>query len=297
MIIVKDTEKEDRYRAIKESWETNAPGRANKAKELRETFGKWCEAGLKPLNIGITGGPEKGLRSWNLVKGEGVAPKVLIYGDRGFGGGITLAAVGGDATLLSTGPPVVVAKENSKLGTAAVAAAATSLNPNSTKSSRPTTAYNAISAADESMALFLSNNTVYSLTHKVVSTKPLPATVLTDAAGEELVASRMAALAASTDSQAEILRRRALDRESRNTEKKRILDILETRTKNIEIVSAIDAVRREAYRVRCIAEREEEMAAARAKASQEAARAACDGEVGEAEAATDKKGAKKVAKK
>lgn len=298
MIIVKDTEKEDRYRAIKESWEANAPGRANKAKELRETFGKWCEAGLKPLIIGIPGGPEKGLRSWNLVNGESVAPKVLIYGDRsGGGGGITLVPVGGDATISSTSPPVVVAKESSKLGTAAVAAAATSLNPNSTKSSRPTTAYNAISAADESMALFLSNNTVYSLTHKVVSTKPLPATILTDAACEELVGSRMAALAASTDSQAEILRRRALDRESRNMEKKRILDILETRTRNIEIVSAIDVARRDAYRVRCIAEREEELAAARAKASQEAARAASDGEVGEAEATTDKKGAKKVAKK
>jgi hypothetical protein len=297
MIIVKDTEKEDRYRSIKESWEANAPGRANKAKELRETYGKWCDAGLKNLLIALPEGPEKGLRSWSLMKGEGMAPKVLIYGDRnGVGGGVTLVANANDANVLSAGP-IPITKESSKLGgqTITAAAAAATLSPS--KSSRPQTALNTISAADESMALFLSNTTVHSLTHKVVSAKPLPAVVLTDATCEELVRQRGAALSTSTDFHAEILRHRSLDRESRSVEKKRILEILETRARNLEAVAAIDITRREAYRLRCIADREEELAAARAKAAIEALRAGNDIDSAEADAVADKKGAKKVAKK
>ena len=36
--IVKDTDKEDREKALKASWETNEPGRAEKAKKSRQKF-------------------------------------------------------------------------------------------------------------------------------------------------------------------------------------------------------------------------------------------------------------------
>ncbi len=38
LILIKDTDKEDRERALKLSWETNEPGRAEKAKKSREKF-------------------------------------------------------------------------------------------------------------------------------------------------------------------------------------------------------------------------------------------------------------------
>jgi hypothetical protein len=43
LLLVKDTEKEDRYKAIKLSWETSQAGRASKAKEARENFLKTAD--------------------------------------------------------------------------------------------------------------------------------------------------------------------------------------------------------------------------------------------------------------
>jgi hypothetical protein len=36
--IIKDTDKEDREKALKASWEANEPGRAEKAKRSRQKF-------------------------------------------------------------------------------------------------------------------------------------------------------------------------------------------------------------------------------------------------------------------
>jgi hypothetical protein len=38
LAVVKDTDKEDREKALKASWETNEPGRAEKAKRSRLKF-------------------------------------------------------------------------------------------------------------------------------------------------------------------------------------------------------------------------------------------------------------------
>ncbi|KAJ3302382.1 hypothetical protein HDV03_005023 [Kappamyces sp. JEL0829] len=66
VLVSKDTEKEDRYRAIKEGWEAASPGRMNKAKEHRDFFVKGLEIGqLKPLVIST---PEKQLRPWVMSK-------------------------------------------------------------------------------------------------------------------------------------------------------------------------------------------------------------------------------------
>ncbi|KAI8853937.1 hypothetical protein BC829DRAFT_439713 [Chytridium lagenaria] len=50
LIVSRDTEKEDRYKAIKDSWEASHPGRAAKAREARDSYLKQVELGaIKPV--------------------------------------------------------------------------------------------------------------------------------------------------------------------------------------------------------------------------------------------------------
>ncbi|KAJ3088049.1 hypothetical protein HK102_009682, partial [Quaeritorhiza haematococci] len=54
LLVTKDTEKEDRYRAIKDSWEQARPGRAAKAREARDGYLKLVEQGLVgPITISV----------------------------------------------------------------------------------------------------------------------------------------------------------------------------------------------------------------------------------------------------
>lgn len=46
LIVTKDTEKEDRYKALKDSWEQQQPGRATKAREARDAYTKQVEQGV-----------------------------------------------------------------------------------------------------------------------------------------------------------------------------------------------------------------------------------------------------------
>ncbi|KAI8609212.1 LD-carboxypeptidase-domain-containing protein [Chytriomyces sp. MP71] len=55
LIVVKDTEKEDRYKMIKDSWEASQQGRAARAREAREAYLKQVEAGsIKPIAFMLT---------------------------------------------------------------------------------------------------------------------------------------------------------------------------------------------------------------------------------------------------
>ncbi|KAJ3217012.1 hypothetical protein HDU67_008657 [Dinochytrium kinnereticum] len=50
LIVSRDTEKEDRHKAIKDSWEASHPGRAAKAREARDSYLKQVEVGaIKPI--------------------------------------------------------------------------------------------------------------------------------------------------------------------------------------------------------------------------------------------------------
>ncbi|KAJ3076534.1 hypothetical protein HDU98_002522 [Podochytrium sp. JEL0797] len=50
LTVVKDTEKEDRYKMIKDTWEASQPGRSAKAREARESYLKLVESGaIKPV--------------------------------------------------------------------------------------------------------------------------------------------------------------------------------------------------------------------------------------------------------
>ncbi|KAI9208034.1 uncharacterized protein BJ171DRAFT_636543, partial [Polychytrium aggregatum] len=51
LVVVKDTEKEDRYKAIKDSWEAAQPGRAAKAREARESYLKSTETLSRGMSV------------------------------------------------------------------------------------------------------------------------------------------------------------------------------------------------------------------------------------------------------
>jgi hypothetical protein len=54
LIVTKDTEKEDRYKALKDSWEQQQPGRASKAREARDAYTKQVEQGvIRPTSFTI----------------------------------------------------------------------------------------------------------------------------------------------------------------------------------------------------------------------------------------------------
>lgn len=65
IIFVKDTEKEDRYKQIKDSWEAANPGRLAKARELREVFVRAIEnnAIIPPIID-----PELNIKLWTITK-------------------------------------------------------------------------------------------------------------------------------------------------------------------------------------------------------------------------------------
>lgn len=64
-VYAKDTEKEERYKAMKESWEGKQPGRLTKAKELRETYFKQVDGGaIKPV---VFVGSES-FKAWDIAR-------------------------------------------------------------------------------------------------------------------------------------------------------------------------------------------------------------------------------------
>ena len=70
----KDTEKEDLFKAIKESWDQHAPGRMNMSRESRDMYLKQLEQGQVPsvsvpLNSNL-------LKPWSIIKES--PPKVML---------------------------------------------------------------------------------------------------------------------------------------------------------------------------------------------------------------------------
>ena len=68
LVVAKDTEKDDRYKAIKELWEISQPGRAARAKEVRDFYLKQTELGtLEPHTFGVI--PPKGVvcKPWTIL--------------------------------------------------------------------------------------------------------------------------------------------------------------------------------------------------------------------------------------
>ena len=69
LLVQKDTEKEDRFKSMKESWESAQPGRSLRAQELRETYAKWVEnASIKPVQYTLPHNPSVSYKPWMISK-------------------------------------------------------------------------------------------------------------------------------------------------------------------------------------------------------------------------------------
>jgi hypothetical protein len=96
LAVAKDTEKEDRYKLIKDSWESAQPGRATKARESRDQYLKQVETGaIKPVvmvppsaepmtskmkmrsNLNIAKGYEVVYKPWTILKDTGAGGRTL----------------------------------------------------------------------------------------------------------------------------------------------------------------------------------------------------------------------------
>lgn len=67
LAVARDTEKEDRHRAIKDSWEAAQPGRAARARESREAYLRQVESGtIRPIVITGIGGKNVPYKPWTI---------------------------------------------------------------------------------------------------------------------------------------------------------------------------------------------------------------------------------------
>ena len=65
MTVVKDTEKEDRYRAIKESWESAQPGRSARAYDIRDAYLKSVDNNsIQPIFMTLNPGSDFKYKPW-----------------------------------------------------------------------------------------------------------------------------------------------------------------------------------------------------------------------------------------
>lgn len=90
------------------------------------------------------------------------------------------------------------------------------------------------------------------------------ARVLTVSDFENLSRSRMALIKATAEGQAGVIKNRAVEKEKRNEAKKRLIDIVQAKMNEVEIMNGIDNARREAVKAAVAAKIEEENAKIRA---------------------------------
>lgn len=246
IILTKDTEKDDRYRAIKENWETSSPGRMARAREQREQFVKQLDSGsLRPLRVEHR---DTILKSWSLVKED--CPKALLVPEKC------------EEKIQKTLEEKSVYEQIPKPSVTA-------------KTSRPPSGLMQVDASVEALS---------SLTGVVVSGGYAPV-VLHSAELEDQAKSRKLTVQTFADSHAEMIKSRTGEKEKRSHHRKLLLDIVEQKLQEIEYLQKHDRERRDVYRAKYLAEKEEE-AQTKAQANMDATRAA--EMIGENEDASDK---------
>lgn len=74
MIVQRDTEKEDRYKAAKDAWESSQPGRSARAQDIRSLYMKAVESSVvQPVVIPDALG-QSGCKPWTIIK-----PSVVVH--------------------------------------------------------------------------------------------------------------------------------------------------------------------------------------------------------------------------
>ncbi|KAJ3309415.1 hypothetical protein HDV04_006156 [Boothiomyces sp. JEL0838] len=262
VIVLKDTEKEDRYKSIKESWEAAAPGRMNRARDNRETYLKQSDLGhIHQVNIILD---DKVNRPWNILK-------------RGC-------------------PTVVLTPKDPRPGTEAKQIALTKplVYPNP---SQPPVNYRAASAAaSHSETTDEQNSNIFHLVSKVVTKKIADTpTVILAPDFENHSKQRLKKIEQHNEAHGEIVKARLAEKEKRSVNKKYFIDAIDQKLHECEYWLKVDLEKREQYRQRLIEEAEE--ISARLKAAQDAASRAAElaAEQAAGEELLDKK--KKVGKK
>lgn len=217
ILVSKDTEKEDRYRAIKESWEVAAVGRMNRARELRENYLKGIESGsVKPVLIKFE---DESLKPWTVIKQN--SPKVMFRRD---------------TELKVTEPRLTLTQR--------LLAQQNSSNPFVTQENKDET--NNVNA----------NSVIESVTEKPV--------VLNVGDFEQRAVNRSEKIQMHQERHTETVKTRISEKERRAAIKKKFVEIVETKLRELEFWEKFDQERREGYRQKLIAEAEESNAKLRA---------------------------------
>jgi hypothetical protein len=206
--ISKDTEKEDRYKSIKDSWEASNPGRFLRSKEIRDSYLKAAEVGLiRPLSISVN---DKNVYAWSIIKSD--CPKVTLQREKE------------DITMRK---PSLLQRILTRPSTPAT----------------PT-----ISEVKEEVPFAL---------HGVcVGSSPSPI-VLSTTDLEIRQQQRLKKIEAQIEIQQELLKLRQQEREKRAFAKKKIIDIVEEKFRELEFWERYDRECRDEYRQKLIAEAEE----------------------------------------
>jgi hypothetical protein len=68
MIVQRDTEKEDRYKAAKDAWESSQPGRSARAQEIRNMYVKAVESSIVQPIVIPDASSQSGCKPWTILK-------------------------------------------------------------------------------------------------------------------------------------------------------------------------------------------------------------------------------------
>ncbi|KAJ3390553.1 hypothetical protein HDU92_000392 [Lobulomyces angularis] len=244
LIVTKDTEKEDRYRALKDSWELSQPGRALKAKESREQYIKQVEQGLtKPLVFGYTAAKEV-CKPWTIVNSK---PDKIVE----------LPAYTSTANIQTYSRPTS-GKQNKSLSRRG-----SSMNAESNLNNLPNNALkeesqvnNLVEEAEELMNS-LSQQPVLLVNWP---TPTSPARVPSAVEVEERVTKRESLFQEYTDFKESVRKERQKDKERRSLIKLHQSLVFEMRQKELETEVKTDIERRENYKANVIKQLEEAVA-------------------------------------
>ncbi|KAI8821854.1 uncharacterized protein EV422DRAFT_619596 [Fimicolochytrium jonesii] len=92
LVVARDTEKEDRFRAVKDSWEAAQQGRAARAREARDSYLKQVEAGtVRPVVITGVGGENVPYKPWTIHGTRAASRLAVRPRESKFGSSVSMA--------------------------------------------------------------------------------------------------------------------------------------------------------------------------------------------------------------
>ncbi|KAJ3161058.1 hypothetical protein HDU86_007677 [Geranomyces michiganensis] len=237
LAVARDTEKEDRYRLVKDSWEASQQGRAARAREAREQYQKQVESGMiRPIVITGIGGANVPYKPWTIHGTRAASQLAQVSVVRGMQESRSSLQVG-----------------FMRAGDISASMDLTSENGGTSRpGSRPATARSSRPASARPASALTENPRVLQQAEK--------------AARQE---ERERQHQEHEQYQETVRKLRAQDRERRAHTRQLYLDKLEEKAKQVEAYKDLDAMQREAYRQKVT--REFQNLQAKAQAAMEAA--------------------------